>query len=88
MTAAQRKNADFVPGFWDGVGWGLGLAVSTRPDPRFGHPAGVFGWDGGLGTSFAVDPTSHLTGVLMTQRSFTSPTAPPVVQAFWRAAHA
>lgn len=49
----------FFPGFWDGVGWGFGVAVITATE----H-AGRFGWSGGLGTDFFVDPDGSFRIVL------------------------
>jgi len=58
----HAKTADsFFPGFWDGRGWGFGVAVSTGG----GHP-GRYGWAGGLGTDFYIDPDGTV-GVLLTQ---------------------
>ncbi len=48
-------------------GWGFGLSVITRRDDIYDVP-GRFGWDGGYGTSFYVDPTEEMIGVLMCQR--------------------
>jgi hypothetical protein len=59
---AARKTADsFFPGFWDGTGWGSGVAVKTA-GPRRGR----IGWPGGLGTGFFVDPDGTV-GILPTQ---------------------
>ena len=56
------KTADsFFPGFWDGTGWGFGVAVKTA-----GRQRGRFGWSGGQGTDFFVDPDGTV-GVLLTQ---------------------
>ena len=56
------KTADsFFPGFWDGTGWGFGVAVKTA-----GPQCGRFGWSGGQGTDFFVDPDGTV-GVLLTQ---------------------
>ncbi|MFG1927693.1 serine hydrolase domain-containing protein [Cryptosporangium sp. NPDC048952] len=60
LPPAARANARFFPGFFEDHGWGFGLAVT---------PSGRFGWDGGLGTSFWVDPASDTIGILLTQRS-------------------
>ncbi len=46
---------------------------------------GGFGWDGGTGTTWRTDPSSGVTGILLTQRAFTSPEPPPVVRDFWAA---
>jgi CubicO group peptidase (beta-lactamase class C family) len=56
------KTADsFFPGFWDGMGWGFGVAVKTEGSQR-----GRIGWSGGLGTDFFVDPDGTV-GILLTQ---------------------
>jgi CubicO group peptidase (beta-lactamase class C family) len=62
QVPASRKTADsFFPGFWDGMGWGFGVAVQTE-----GPHSGRFGWSGGLGTDFFVDPDGT-AGILLTQ---------------------
>ena len=56
------KTADsFVAGFWDGVGWGYGVAVHTD-----GRRRGRYGWSGGQGTDFFVDRDGTV-GILLTQ---------------------
>jgi CubicO group peptidase (beta-lactamase class C family) len=60
-------------GFLDGRGWGFCQAVVTQ-----GPYAGAFGWDGGLGTSWLVDPTRDLTVIVLTQRLFETAQAPQV----------
>ncbi len=62
QVPAACKTADsFFPGFWDGTGWGFGLAVKTG-----GPQCGRIGWAGGLGTDFFVDQDGTV-GVLLTQ---------------------
>jgi len=62
QVPAACKTADsFFPGFWDGMGWGFGVAVQTE-GPRRGR----FGWAGGQGTDFFVDPDGTV-GILLTQ---------------------
>lgn len=51
----------FVPGFWDDMGWGFGVGVQVS-----GRHEGRYGWSGGLGTDFFVDPDDTV-GVLLTQ---------------------
>jgi CubicO group peptidase (beta-lactamase class C family) len=51
----------FFPGFWDGMGWGFGVAVQGT-----GRHRGRYGWSGGLGTDFFIDPDGTV-GVLLTQ---------------------
>jgi len=67
-------------------GWGFGMAVVTTEDELFGH-VGRFGWDGGLGTSWASDPSEDMVGILLTQAAWTSPVPPPVYRDFWTAAY-
>ncbi len=60
QVPATAKAADsFYPGFWDGTGWGYGVAVQTA-----GEGAGRYGWSGGLGTDFSVDPDGSFRIVL------------------------
>ncbi|MGN6033574.1 MAG: serine hydrolase domain-containing protein, partial [Thermomicrobiales bacterium] len=66
-------------------GWGFCMNVQTRPT-ALGLQAGTYGWDGGLGTSWAHDPATGLVGVLLTNRAWDSPTPPAVRNDFWRAA--
>jgi CubicO group peptidase (beta-lactamase class C family) len=62
QVPAACKTADsFFPGFWDGMGWGFGVAVKTA-----GLQRGRIGWSGGLGTDFFVDPDGTV-GILLTQ---------------------
>ena len=63
ITPEQKAISPFFPDFWTGRGWGFGVSINTR---RPGTPGG-FGWDGGLGTSWATDPKEDLVAILMTQ---------------------
>lgn len=67
---STSKAADsFFPGFWTDTGWGYGVSVVTGGPHR-----GRFGWSGGLGTDFFVDPDGTicvvLTQVEMDERIF------------------
>ena len=53
-------------------GWGYGVAVYKARD-EYGVPAGSYGWNGGLGTSWISDPGQRRTAILLTQRMFDSP---------------
>jgi CubicO group peptidase (beta-lactamase class C family) len=68
-------------------GWGFGVGVHLR---RTGtdRGAGAYGWDGGLGSSWANDPAEDLTGVLLTDQMWNSPTPPAVCNDFWTCAYA
>jgi CubicO group peptidase (beta-lactamase class C family) len=62
QVPAENKTQDsFFPGFWDGTGWGFGVGIETRAPRR-----GRYGWSGGQGTNFYVDPDGTV-GILLTQ---------------------
>jgi CubicO group peptidase (beta-lactamase class C family) len=86
ITPEQKAVSGFFPGFWDGHGWGFGVSIVTRRDDLV--TPGRYGWDGGYGTSWHVDPGEGLIGILMTQRIWDSPSAPPVYLDFWTSAYA
>jgi CubicO group peptidase (beta-lactamase class C family) len=86
LTAAQKAVSGLIPGDFDNIGWGFGLAVVTRRE----HPAapvGSFGWDGGLGTSWRSHPSEDMVTIILTQASWTSPVPPPVIRDFWTTAY-
>jgi CubicO group peptidase (beta-lactamase class C family) len=61
------------------VSWGFGQSVLD---------SGVYGWDGGLGTSWLVDPNHDLVVIVLTQRMFESPEPPQVHRDIQAAAYA
>jgi CubicO group peptidase (beta-lactamase class C family) len=69
LTEAQKARGGLGPGFFDNLSWGFCQAV---------YDTGAFGWNGGFGTSWLVDPAHELTVIVMTQRLFDSPELPPV----------
>lgn len=86
LTAEQKGASPFFPGFWERRGWGFGVSVITRRDDLADVP-GRYGWDGGYGTSWYVDPREELVGILMTQRVWDSPVEPAVQRDFWTLAY-
>ena len=87
MTAQDRaENRIFVG---DHSGWGLMMLVPAA-DGTPGEPGvpGGFGWEGGSGTTWRTDPSTGLTGILLTQRMTTSPEPSELVKDFWAAAYA
>ena len=89
ITPEQKaaSKSDFFPGFWDSHGWGFGMAIDTRRDNLWQTP-GRYGWDGGYGTSWYVDPTEELIGILLTQRVWDEFPIPKVYIDFWTATYA
>jgi CubicO group peptidase (beta-lactamase class C family) len=86
ITPEQKAVSGFFPGFWDDHGWGFGVSIVTRRDDLAASP-GRYGWDGGYGTSWHVDPKEELIGILMTQRLWDSPCPPGVLLDFWTSAY-
>jgi CubicO group peptidase (beta-lactamase class C family) len=79
LTPAQLAHGGLLPGFFHGRSWGFCQAV---------YDSGAFGWDGGLGTSWLVDPSKDLTIIVLTQRMFESPDPPQVHRDIQAAAYA
>lgn len=61
IAPAAKTEDSFFPGFWDGLGWGFGVSVVTEGPHR-----GRWGWSGGQGTDFFVDPDGTI-GIVLTQ---------------------
>jgi CubicO group peptidase (beta-lactamase class C family) len=69
-------------------GWGFGVGVQVRRT-GLGPSVGSYGWDGGLGSSWANDPNQDLVGVVLTTDAFVSAFPPPaVIQDFWTGVYA
>lgn len=65
LTPSQLAFGGLGPDFFANSSWGFGMSVSTG-----GPTAASFGWDGGLGTSWIVDPVRDLVTVVLTQVMF------------------
>ena len=61
VPAASKTEDSFFPGFWTANGWGFGVGIQTH-----GPHQGRYGWSGGQGTNFFVDPDGTV-GILLTQ---------------------
>ena len=61
VPAGNKTPDSFFPGFWDRTGWGFGVGVEPS-----GPRSERYGWSGGQGTNFYVDPDGTL-GILLTQ---------------------
>lgn len=80
VTEGQRQGQE---AFLGERSWGLCQSVVVS-----GDRAGAFGWDGGLGTSFLVDPLRDLVVIVLTQRLWESAQPPPVHTEIQAAAYA
>jgi CubicO group peptidase (beta-lactamase class C family) len=86
LTPGQKAASPFFPRFWETRGWGLGVSVVTARQDIADVP-GRFGWDGAFGTSWYVDPTEGMVGILMTQRRPDVLGIAPIVRDFWTSAY-
>jgi len=64
------------------LGWGLGLAVRRDAGPAGWPTVGSYGWDGGLGSRWLVDPNDDLCAVVLSTDALTSPATPAVFTEF------
>jgi CubicO group peptidase (beta-lactamase class C family) len=79
LTDEQKSFGGLLPNFFDERSWGFGQSVL---------PDGSYGWDGGLGTSWLVDPARDLVMIVLTQRMFESSEAPSIHREIQEAARA
>ncbi|THD58428.1 serine hydrolase [Phenylobacterium sp.] len=85
QALAAAPGAEAILG--QGHGWGYGMSVLAWPS-KDGLRPGAFGWSGGFGTSWYLDPAEGLTTIILTPRLFDSPDPPALHKAFWAAAYA
>jgi CubicO group peptidase (beta-lactamase class C family) len=80
LTPAQRAGQE---AFLGDRSWGLCQSVVVS-----GDRASAFGWDGGLGSSFLVDPVRDLVVIVLSQRLWEAPQPPAVHTELQAAAYA
>jgi CubicO group peptidase (beta-lactamase class C family) len=69
LSAEQKAFGGLLPNFFDDRSWAFGQSVLDD---------GSYGWDGGLGTSWLVDPARELVMIVLTQRMFESSELPSI----------
>ena len=79
LTPAQKARGGLGPDFFTGRSWGFCQAVLDT---------GAYGWDGGFGSSWLVDPVNDLVVIVLSQRMFESPEPPKVHSDIQAAAYA
>jgi CubicO group peptidase (beta-lactamase class C family) len=79
LTPDQKARGGLGPHFFDTMSWAYCQAI---------HASGAFGWDGGLGTSWLVDPGKDLTTIVLTQRMWETSDPPAVHRDIQDAAYA
>ena len=81
LPASVKAVSGLAPGDFDAMGWGFGVSVVTRRTQVY-HSVGTYGWNGGLGTTWANDPAENLTLILLTQHAFSSHLGPVLLGDF------
>jgi CubicO group peptidase (beta-lactamase class C family) len=79
LTPQQKARGGLGADFFSGMSWSFCQAVQDD---------GVFGWDGGFGSTWMVDPARELVIVILTQRMFDGPGLPDSHAAIREAAYA
>jgi CubicO group peptidase (beta-lactamase class C family) len=79
LTRAQKARGGLGPGFFDGLSWAFCQAV---------YADGGFGWEGGFGSSWLVDPGRDMIVIVLTQRQFETADLPQVHRDLRAAAYA
>jgi CubicO group peptidase (beta-lactamase class C family) len=79
LTDAQKARGGLGPDFFDRSSWSFCQMV---------YGGGAFGWNGGSGCSWRVDPDDELTVIVLTQRALESPELPQVHRDIQAAAYA
>ncbi len=78
LTEAQKAAGGLGRNFFDGRSWGYCQAV---------YDDGSYGWDGGFGSSWHVDPANDLVVIVLTQRMFETSDLPRSHRAIREAAY-
>ena len=86
LTPEQKAIPGLTPGFWEDHGWGFGVAINTKRTQIYASP-GRYGWFGGYGTSWYVDPAEGVIGILLTQAALASADPPAIEPDFWTTAY-
>jgi CubicO group peptidase (beta-lactamase class C family) len=79
LTPEQKARGGLGPDFFSGQSWSFCQAVQDN---------GTFGWDGGFGSTWRVDPARDLVTIVLTQRMFDSPALPVLHRDIQAAAYA
>ncbi|WP_033439168.1 serine hydrolase domain-containing protein [Saccharothrix sp. NRRL B-16314] len=86
LTPAQKAASGFWPGFFNEMGWGLGMSVLTRRS-GVGPSVGSYGWSGFYGTAWYNDPAEDLTAVFFMQRGHSGDQRLPMWHDLWTATY-
>jgi CubicO group peptidase (beta-lactamase class C family) len=79
LTPEQKARGGLGDDFFNGQSWSFCQAVQDN---------GTFGWDGGFGSTWRVDPVRNLVTIVLTQRMFDSSDLPLLHRELQEAAYA
>jgi CubicO group peptidase (beta-lactamase class C family) len=79
LSGAQKARGGLGRDFFSGRSWSFCQAV---------YATGAFGWDGGFGSSWLVDPGHDAIVIVLTQRAFETSDLPPAHREIQAAAYA
>ncbi|CAA9265736.1 MAG: Beta-lactamase class C-like and penicillin binding proteins (PBPs) superfamily [uncultured Corynebacteriales bacterium] len=86
LTPAQKAVSGFRPGYFDAIGWGLGMSVRTRRT-HLGPSVGTYGWPGYYGTAWYNDPAEDTITIVMMQRAHLGDQTLPMWHDLWTAVY-
>jgi len=86
LSPAQKAVSGFRPGYFDTMGWGLGMSVRTRRT-QLGPSVGSYGWPGFYGTAWYNDPAEDLTAIVVMQRAHMGDQTLPMWSDLWTAVY-
>ncbi|HEY4242916.1 MAG TPA: serine hydrolase domain-containing protein [Kofleriaceae bacterium] len=90
LAPGQHASAYFPSNSFQSPGRGFGYcgAAFTGPDPEhYGRSPGAWGWDGGLGSQWYVDPARGLCAIYLSQRAWWQPIPGSEYADFWHHVH-
>jgi len=86
LTPAQKAVSGFWPGYFDAMGWGLGISVRTRRT-HLGPSVGSYGWPGYYGTAWYNDPAEEMAAIFFMQRAHAGDQRLPMWSDLWTAVY-
>ena len=86
LTPEQKAVSGFWPGYFDNMGWGLGMSIINRRTD-LGPSVGSYGWPGYYGTAWYNDPAEDMTAIILMQRAHAGDQRLPTSRDFWTAVY-
>lgn len=87
LTDAQRAISGLFAGDFDHLGFGFGMSI-TLDRHDLAYSVGTFGWAGGLGSTWYMDPARDVTTIFLTPVAWMDPHGPQLAKDFATLAYA